>query len=92
MTTSPKYYQYTGKAPILGRLERIIIGLGLSLREVEELSGVDYQTLYNWFHGDTRCPRFDNIVRVAIGLGHASMPLSDDQERPKRAKLRVVGS
>jgi transcriptional regulator with XRE-family HTH domain len=92
VSSSPKFYQYTNKAPIILRLERIILGLGLSLREVEELSGVDRHTLYQWFHGSTKCPRFDNIARVAIGLGHATMPLSDSQERPKRKlpKLRVV--
>jgi transcriptional regulator with XRE-family HTH domain len=94
--TPHRYYNYTGKAPIIERLNRIIIGMGLSLKEVEELSGVSRQLLWQWFHGPTQCPKFDNVVRVAIGLGQASMPLDEGQERAvarprkKVAKLRAV--
>nr|BAL52703.1 XRE family transcriptional regulator [uncultured prokaryote] len=62
------------------RLRRIREQKALSLRQLEQLSGVDYSTISKLETGESRNPRLETIVRLAQALGVDLSELIDPKE------------
>lgn len=62
------------------RLRRIREQKALSLRQLEQLSGVDYSTISKLETGESRSPRLETIVRLAQALGVDLSELIDPKE------------
>lgn len=62
------------------RLRRIREQKALSLRQLEQLSGVDYSTISKIETGESRSPKLETIVRLAQALGVDLSELVDPKE------------
>lgn len=62
------------------RLRRIREQKALSLRQLEQLSGVDYSTISKIETGESRSPKLETIVRLAQALGVDLSELIDPKE------------
>lgn len=62
------------------RLRRIREQKALSLRQLEQLSGVDYSTISKIETGESRSPKLETIVRLAQALGVNLSELIDPKE------------
>ena len=65
-----KSYSFVDKDPVLDTIRTAIQDLGLTYREVSELSDVSETTLVGWFHGKTRRPQHATIMAVMRGIGY----------------------
>ena len=65
-----KSYSFVDKDPVLDTIRTAIQDLGLTYREVAELSDVSKTTLVGWFHGKTRRPQHATIMAVMRGIGY----------------------
>ena len=86
---------YLDKDPVIGQVkdmlekERLFKKPGI----VSEISGVSANTLYNWFHGETRRPQFATIAAVASAIGYQlgfrqAEKINVDEARKIAAKWR----
>ena len=64
-----KTYLFRDKDPKIDQLRTIVQDAGLSYREIEDRSGVKAQTLNNWFHKETKRPRFCSLQAVGRACG-----------------------
>lgn len=63
-------YSFVGKDPVIERLRQMIHEKGWDYAEVASRSGVNVSTLYTWFYGNVRLPRFATVAAVARALGY----------------------
>jgi transcriptional regulator with XRE-family HTH domain len=78
--TSYTHYNFVDKDPIIDRVATIIKGMGLSLKEVEKITGISYSTLRAMFIGKTVSPKFSTIARVVIGLGQSDISVVEQKQ------------
>jgi len=64
-----KSYNFTDKDPVIDKIRTIVQDSGESYADIAEHSGVSIATLYNWFEGDTKRPRYSSLEAVARSLG-----------------------
>jgi len=70
-------YRFKDKDPIIDVLRTLLeieaslrgLNFGQTMRRVAEESGVSYFTLWSWFYGPTRFPRFAGVAAVAAACG-----------------------
>lgn len=62
-------YSFVDKDPIIDVMRTLTQDSKLSYKQISEASDVSMQTLYNWFHGDVKRPKFCTIAAVAGALG-----------------------
>lgn len=62
----------TGQDPVIEEVREALEKEGLEKKKgiVKELSGVSVQTLYNWFNGKTKSPRYSTIAAVYGAIGY----------------------
>lgn len=65
-----KSYSFTDKDPIIDRLRTIIRDEKIEHSDLADQSGVSLQTLYNWFHGETKRPQFATVAAVVRSMGY----------------------
>jgi hypothetical protein len=75
------------KHPVIGRLHTITRGMSLSYKQVSNLSRVSYGTIYSWFSGKTRDPRFSTVEKVLSALNAYDFTV---MAPPVPPKLRVI--
>lgn len=62
-------YNFIDKDPIIDKIRTAVEESGLNYKRIHERSNVSTTTLYNWFEGQTRTPRFATVAAVAHALG-----------------------
>lgn len=67
-------YNFLEKDPIIDVLRSAIQVTGVSYKEIEKGTGVSYRTLYGWFVGSTRFPRYASVAAVAGFLRQELVP------------------
>lgn len=65
-----KTYAFKDKDPIIDALRTAIADSGVSYEEIHERSGVAETTLFAWFYGLTRRPRYATVAAVAGAIGY----------------------
>ena len=75
------------KIPPLRNVRRLREAAGLSLRTLEELSGVAYRVIFALEHGE-RDPRLGTLRRLARALGVSVGDLVDEEAARGRASSR----
>lgn len=65
-------FKSTEQDPIIEEVQKALATEGLDKKSgvVKELSGVSASTLYNWFNGKTKCPRYSTIAAVYGAIGY----------------------
>lgn len=70
-------------------------GLKKKVGVVRDLSGVSAATIYNWFNGKTKCPRYSTVAAVYGALGYmpkfvreSKFDLAAEQADARRWNLR----
>lgn len=84
----------TGQDPVIEEVREALQKEGLDKKKgvVKELSGVSAQTLYNWFNGKTRCPRFSTVAAVYGAIGYVPVFRRTDARFDLDAELRDAKS
>lgn len=65
-----KSYSFTDKDPIIDEIRTVVQASGATYKEIEEASGVTWQTMHQWFEGKTRRPQAATLNAVARALGY----------------------
>lgn len=65
-----KTYSFKEKDPCIDQLRTIIADEKLSYSQIQEGSGVTYNTLYGWFYGKTKRPQHATVMAVARFCGY----------------------
>ena len=65
-----KSYSFRDKDPVIDRIRTIFEDQHVKYKTMEEESGVNAGTLYNWFRGPTKRPQFATIMAVVRALGY----------------------
>lgn len=65
-------YNFVDKDPVIDKIRTLVAREGVDDTDVEKISGVSRQTLYNWFEGQTRRPQYATIAAVTTSLGYTT--------------------
>jgi DNA-binding phage protein len=85
-------YNFIDKDPIIDKMRTAVQDSGLDYKRIHERSNVSTTTLYNWFDGQTRTPRFATVAAVAHALGReVGLVKMRPDERDKVERMIVKG-
>lgn len=79
-----RHYSFVDKDPVIDFARTAVERSGKSYQEIHEGSNVSTTTLYNWFHGKTRQPRFSTVAEVLMECGIKEIPLNTIIRRSSR--------
>ena len=91
-----KSYNFVDKDPIIDEIRTVFEASGATYRWVQENSGVNKNTLANWFGGSTKRPQAASINAVLRALGYKLVVAYDQNivvaeiPKPKPPSVRHV--
>lgn len=64
-----RHYNFVDKDPIIDLARTAVERSSKNYKTIHEESGVSTATLYNWFHGKVKRPRFSTAAEVLLTCG-----------------------